>query len=339
VIGVGLLGAGHAARIQLQGWRTVPRARVVGIWNRTADRARALGDEFGVPHFDDLDDLLHHPDVAAIDIATAADTHLELATRAAKAGKHVLCQKPLADSYPAAEALVAACAAAGVRLMVNENFRWRAWYRAIKGVVDDGSLGALFSLRLSFRKSMAVVTPDRPAERIFERQPFLRHMRPLILLELGPHHIDVVRYLFGDPDGVYARTHKVTSLVDGEEVATVLLTYPDRTAVVDLSWASVGYPGEPNPDTLLLEGIDGTLRLSPAGEVTVTYRDGRCRDVPIDMEDAIERSWTAALGHFAEALEKDEPFETDGAFGLVTHRAVFAAYGSATSGRPVSLVA
>ncbi|MGH2377299.1 MAG: Gfo/Idh/MocA family protein [Candidatus Limnocylindria bacterium] len=338
MIGVGVVGAGHAARIQLRGWGAVPNARVVGLWDRTPERGRALADEFGVRCFEELDALVEDPAVVAVDVATALETHLEHVRRAANARRHVLCQKPLAETYPAAEALVAACAAAGVRLMVNENWRWRPWYRAIRGVIDGGSLGALFHLRLTFRKSMAVVTPDRPPERIFEHQPFLRHMRPLVLLELGPHHLDVVRYLFGDPHTVYARTHKVTSVVDGEEVATVLLGYPDRTAVVELSWASVGFPGEPNPDTLSLEGTDGTLRLTPEGAVNVIYRDGRRIDVPVDLDDAIQRSWTAALAHFADAIERSGPFETDGSYGLATHRAVLAAYRSAASGLPMPLV-
>ena len=85
-------------------------------------------------------------------------------------------------------------------------------------------------------------------------------MQPLIVLELGPHHFDIVRFLFGEPQDVYARMLKVTPAehVAGEEVATTLLGYPDRLAQVELSWASLGYPADAvNPDVLAIEGTEG----------------------------------------------------------------------------------
>src|SRR5918998_2143197 len=135
MIGIALLGAGYAARIQLECWREIPGATVVGIWNRSSERAHALAADFGVPSFDELDTLLAHPAVDAVDIATAVETHHDYAWRAAATGKHVLCQKPLAPSFAEAEALVRDCETAGVRLMVNENWRWRAWYIAVPDVL------------------------------------------------------------------------------------------------------------------------------------------------------------------------------------------------------------
>jgi predicted dehydrogenase len=99
VIGIALLGAGYAARIQLACWREIPGATVIGVWNRSAERAQTLAAELGVPSFDELDDLLGHPAVDAVDIATAVETHRDYALRAAASGKHVLCQKPLAPSF------------------------------------------------------------------------------------------------------------------------------------------------------------------------------------------------------------------------------------------------
>lgn len=340
MIGIALVGTGYAAAIQLDGWRQVPQARIVGLWGRTTDRARSLAAGHGVPHFDSLDALLAHPDVDAVDIATALETHRDYALLAAGAGKHVLCQKPLAASWADAEAIVQGCEAAGVRLMVNENWRWRPWYRTARAVLDRGDLGRVFSLRLAFRSTSAVATPGRPPERLFERQPFLRTMRPLIVLELGPHHFDVTRYLFGEPQEIYARTLKVTPAdhVAGEEVATALLGYPDRIAQVELSWASLGYPAEVvNADALTVEGTEGTLFVDPDGQVRTAFRDGRQETIAVDTIDAYRRSWTAALAHFATSLAHDRPFETSGADNLATLRLVFGAYESATTGRAVRL--
>ncbi len=159
-------------------------------------------------------------------------------------------------------------------------------------------------------------------------------MQPLIVLELGPHHFDIVRFLFGEPEDVYARTLKVTPAehVVGEEVATTLLGYADRLAQVELSWASLGYPADAvNPDVVAIEGTDGSLFVDHNGQLRLSRRDGRQERIAIDTTDAYRRSWQAALAHFAECLGTGEPFETSGTDNLHTLRLVFAAYDSAAT--------
>ncbi len=339
-VGIALLGAGYAGRIQMEGWSRTPAARVVGIWNRAPDRTRALATEYGVPAYDDLDALIADPAVDAVDIATAMETHLPYTRRAAAAGKHVLCQKPLAPTLAEAEAIVAVCDAAGVRLMTNENWRWRPWYRTARELIAGGAVGRPFSLTLAVRNSNAVSTPARPPEQLFARQPFLRTMTPLILLELGPHHLDVARFLFGEPESVYARTLKVrpATEVAGEEVASVMLGYPDRMAHVSLSWAAIGYPeSDVHQDTLAVEGTEGSLFIGPDGTVRLHHRDGRAETIAVETADAYQRSWTAALAHFAACLASGAPFETSGADNLRTLRLVFAAYTSADTGQAVAV--
>ena len=142
-------------------------------------------------------------------------------------------------------------------------------------------------------------------------------MQPLIGLELGPHHFDIVRFLFGEPDDVYARTLKVTPSehVAGEEIDGPV-RLPDRLAQVELSWASLGYPEDVvNPDVLAIEGTAGSLFVHHDGQVRVSYRDGG-KSEAVDTTDAYRASWRAALAHFAQCLARNEPFETSGADNL-----------------------
>ncbi len=339
MIRLALLGAGYAGRIQLQGWRTIPGVQVVGLWNRTTERAHDLGREFDVPVYQDVEALIARPDVDAVDVATVFETHRDLALKGAVAGKHVLCQKPLAPTYEDAAAIVDGCRRAGVRLMVNENWRWRPWYRAVRAVLDRGALGRPFALRLSLRTDAAVATPDRPPDRLFAQQPFMRTMDPLIMMEIGPHHFDVVRYLFGDPGGVYARSLRVSPHIAGDDVAVALLEYPDRSAIVELSWHAIGYTADRekrlHPDELLMEGTEASLVVPEDGQVRLASRDGRREVVPVDTTDGYRRSWRDALAHFAACLESGAPFETPGEHNLETLRLVFDAYESARSGQPV----
>ena len=339
-IGIGLLGGGYAARTQLRAWRLVPGARVVAIWNRTASRASALGREFGVDAVETLEALLTDDRIDAVDVATSVETHVEYALRVAAAGKHVLCQKPLATTLAEAEQIVDVCRAAGVRLMVNENWRWRPWYRVIRSLVDEGAVGRPFYLRIASRSAAAAATSPDPSAHPFEDQPFLRTLQPLILLEIGPHYFDVARYLFGDPSGVFAQTLKVTppERVLGEEVASALLLGPDRLAVIELSWASFGYDEPVQPDSLALEGTEGALLLSTDGALRLCRLDGTVRQIDLDLSDYYVRSWAAALRHFTECLAIGAEFETAGDQNLGTLRLVFAAYESASNNRVVDLV-
>ena len=329
-LGIALLGAGYAGRIQAAAWQQIPEAQLVGVWDRSEAAARALGAALGVPVFIDLDALLSRSDVQAVDIATSVDAHREPALRAAAAGKHVLCQKPLAPSMEDAVAIVEGCRQAGVRLMVNENWRWRPWYRATRAMLDRGTLGRPFSLHLSLRTDAAVVTPQRPADRLFDGRTFMRTMDPLIMFELGPHYFDIVRYLFGDPDRIYARTFKVSQHVTGEDVASAFLEYSDRTAAVELTWHAIGHTADRSkrlhPDTLQIDGTEGHLAVDEDGQVRIRHRDGREETVQIDTTDAYLRSWRDALQHFAACLISGAPFETSGEQNLGTLALVFAAY-------------
>jgi len=341
MIGIALLGAGFAGRRQAAGWRASKDARLVGIWSRTHANSESLAADYDTEAYQDLDALITSPLVDAVDIATAMESHLALAIRAAEAGKNVLCQKPLAPNLAEARRLVDSCDQAGVRLMVNENFRWRPWYRTIRELLDAGTIGKPFYLRLDARSGWALTTRDRPSQQVFASQAFLRTMTPLILLEVGVHYLDIVRCLFGDPDQVYARTLKITprDVVRGEDVASLMLAYPDRTAVVEMSWASSGYGDETEfqPDIVAIEGSAGTLFLERSGQVRSVDRDGLTRSVAVDTAGYAEASWAAPLQHFVDRLEDGGPFETSGVYGLETLRMVFQSYRSARTGAAINL--
>lgn len=337
MIGVAVFGAGYAGTTQLRGWAQIPSARLAGVYDPSPERRQAAAQNFGVKTFDDPDALLDAPGVDAVDIATPVGTHREAARRAAARGKAVLCQKPLSVSYDDARGLVQDCEDAGVRLMVNENWRWRAWYRAARALIDEGGLGRLRYLRLALRTPQAVATGSVPRERVMERQPFLRTLQPLILFELGPHHLDVMRFLFGDPETVFARTLKLADYVAGEEMASASFGYPDRIAQVDLSWASMIEPDAYQPDTMTLEGSEGTLRLDTAGKLSLVRQNEEVVPVEIDGADFYQRSWTAALAHFAASLEAGTPFETSGTQNLGTLKLLFGAYRSAREGRQIDV--
>jgi predicted dehydrogenase len=333
VIGIALLGAGYAARIQLRGWLRVPNARVVGLWNRSTERGRALAGELDVPCFDDLQELVRHPDVSAVDVATALDTHLAMTRVAAAAGKHVLCQKPLAPTLVEARAMVDTCERAGVRFMVAEMWRHLPWFRDLRRHLDAGAIGEPYHLRVvGARRAMRRESP------VNENQPYFAAMPMLIVYEMMIHWIDPARYLLGEVETVYARTRRVNPAIAGEDWALVVLAHADgATSQLDGSWANDAEPPGPTREgDVVLEGTDGVLHVAPherelrlvrlGGETTVVAR------YP-DVAESFQRAFDGCIGDFADAVRAGRPFESSAADNLKTLGATLAAYESARIGQ------
>ncbi len=140
-----VLGCGHISPFHLRAWARIEGVEIVALANRTLEKAQARAREFGVPleHvYSDYRELVERERLDFVDIATAPHIHREQAESAARHGLPVLCQKPLAPSLEDARAMAAACAAAGVLLSVNENWRWSSWYRELKRLMLEGTIGA-----------------------------------------------------------------------------------------------------------------------------------------------------------------------------------------------------
>lgn len=121
-----MIGTGSIAAHHMLGWKAVPGVEVVALANRTRDKAVSLGREFGVSEghvYSDYREMLAREELDFVDVATAPHFHREAVLAAAGRGVHVLCQKPFAGSVEEAREMVAACNAAGVRCVVNENWR------------------------------------------------------------------------------------------------------------------------------------------------------------------------------------------------------------------------
>ncbi len=151
---VGLVGTGFWSEKHLQAWSRIPNVHITALCNRSRDKLLAKAAKYGVPEdqlYDSIERMLADADIHVVDIVTGADTHLDFVRKAAAAGKHIMCQKPFAPSIAEAEEIVKISDAAGVRLMVTENWRWLQPFQVIKRVLNSGELGKVNLIRLSIR--------------------------------------------------------------------------------------------------------------------------------------------------------------------------------------------
>jgi predicted dehydrogenase len=332
-----LIGCGFFAINHLQGWNDAKGAEIVAICDRSPERLKIAGDQFGIAsRYADAAEMLAKEKLDFIDIATTAPSHRALAELGAQHKLAVICQKPLAPTLADAKAIVAACAKANVPLMVHENFRWQPPIQKVKHIIDAGEIGDVFWGRVSFRSAYDV----------FSSQPYLADGERFIVEDLGIHALDVARFLFGDVLNVSARIKRINPKIRGEDVATMLLDHGDGAAsVVDCSYATRNEE-ELFPQTLLeIDGVRGTLRLGANYMLTVTSNDvTRKEDVSPPMLPWASRPWhniqqSVALieQHWADCLCEGREPQTSGRDNLKTFALVEAVYLSARELRTVRL--
>ena len=332
-----LIGCGFFAVNQMHGWNDLADVEIVAICDRDPERLKIVGDQFGVARrYADAQQMFTDGGFDFVDIATTVTSHRALVELAASHKVPSICQKPFAPTLADAKAMVDAADAAGVPLMIHENFRWQTPILAVRAVLDSGAIGTPFWGRVSFRSGFDV----------FSGQPYLAKGKRFIIEDLGIHSLDIARYLFGDASRMTARTRRVNPDIAGEDVATMLLDHDGGlTSIVDVSYASK-LPVEPFPETFVeIDGTKGTLRLSKDYRLVVHGPDGTSETtVAPNLLPWASRPWhniqeSVALiqKHWIERLAAGKEPDTSGRDNLKTFALVEAAYLSAERGETVEI--
>ena len=198
---VGMIGAGSWARRHLEAWKENGDAEVVGIWNRTAVRAKALSEEFAIPRVEeDVGSLIHATDVDIISISMPHNLHYPLSIKAIKAGKHVFCEKPLAMNLREANDMWNEAERAGVKAGIQFSHRIDPTLMHLHDLVNDGYLGSIQHAEVR----MCVDSGWRDG-----RFPLVWRLDKSIagagaLGDLGVYAIDMARWLVGEISHVCA---------------------------------------------------------------------------------------------------------------------------------------
>jgi D-xylose 1-dehydrogenase (NADP+, D-xylono-1,5-lactone-forming) len=327
----GILGAARIARNSfVPGVRGSSQAQLHAVASRDLERARAFATEFEIPRaYGSYTELLADQDVDAVYIAVPNNLHVEWTIAAARAGKHVLCEKPLAASASEAERARTACAAAGVLLM--EGFMWRhhIQHRRVWELIDGGAIGEPTFIRASF--SFRVSRPRAGATPNVRLQSALQGGS---LMDVGCYGVNAARWLFGsEPTEVIGQ-----QIVDDEygvdlSFGAVLRFDGNRQAVVDSSLTRAA------SNTYTIEGTEGSVRVERAfrpdtnpGRVTRQHPNQEPELEEIPAED----QFTREVDHFIESVAVGRllsPAED----GVNQAKVIEALKQSAETGRSVSL--
>ena len=189
-LGIGIVGSGFIAAAHAEAFARLPRATVRAVASRSAGRAAEFAARWGIPAWlTDFRELAGRPDVDVVCIAAPNALHKDIAVAAARAGKHVICEKPLARTLREADEMISACEAAGVLLMYAEEICFAPKYVRAKELADEGALGDVYLVRQTEQH----YGPHSDWFWDVERSG------GGVLMDMGCHGIEFARWVLGKP--------------------------------------------------------------------------------------------------------------------------------------------
>ncbi|MFC5931595.1 Gfo/Idh/MocA family protein [Cryobacterium melibiosiphilum] len=316
---IAVIGAGYWGPNLARNFSASPDWELVAICDLDATRAQALADRVGgAPAvFTDLDELLAQVELDAVAVATPARTHNGVVMAALRAGKHVLVEKPLADTHDRGVAMVQEAAARGLTLMADHTYCYTPAVLKIRELIAEGALGDLLFID-SVRINLGLVQPDVD-----------------VFWDLAPHDLSIIDFII--PGGLRptaVSAHGADPLGSGK-ACIGYLTVPlagDAIAHVHVNWLS--------PTKIRRMVIGGTLRtlvwddLNPQQRLSIYDRGVDLTQQTVDGVDRaastvsyrLGDTWSPALpetealgvmaAEFAASIRDNRPARTDGEAGL-----------------------
>jgi 1,5-anhydro-D-fructose reductase (1,5-anhydro-D-mannitol-forming) len=329
-LGWGILGCGDITdRRGAPAIKAQPQSRLVAVQSRTRSRALGVLAMHGaVRAYGSRDELLADPEVQAVYVATEHHRHRDDVIAAAEAGKHVLCEKPMANSVADCRQMIEACRAAGVALQVAYYRRYYPKLVRMKELLDSGAIGEPVSaqIHLTGRLSPATITPSN-----WRLNAELSGGGALV--DTGSHRLDLLCWLLGEPDRVAAFAECREFPIEAPDTETLLIRMASGVHVT----SHHGYRTR-SDDQFEITGTLGQLTATPVDGPElqlVAWDGGKC---------PTRQSW--ALPHhqnvhsplfedFTLRILAGEPPRYSGEDGLQASRIIEAAYESARTGRVV----
>jgi predicted dehydrogenase len=330
-----LAGAGFFAQFHADAWQRTRGVRLTAVADLDHDKARAFASRWGIPAvYPDAGEMVSREKPDFLDIATGPEMHRELVELAASEKVTAISQKPMAPTVEDCEAMVHACARAGVRLFVHENWRWQPWYREAKRIEVSGLLGRVFHLGFRMRNG------DGRGLEPYTLQPYFRRMPRFLIFETLVHFLDTFRFLGGEIASVYCRTDRINPVIAGEDYAVLQLCFQSSAhGLIDANRISGPLPLDPTFGTMSIEGDEATVRMDGNGRLfVIAYGDEEREHVYHIPQTGYRGDSILALHeHFVDCLLDGRLCESEGREYLRTIRAVAAAYKSAETNQPVEL--
>jgi UDP-N-acetyl-2-amino-2-deoxyglucuronate dehydrogenase len=338
IIGCGVIAPTHAAAV-----RALPNADVIAVTDVVPDKAKTFADEHGVAWEAGLDALLARPDIDVVSVCVPSGLHAEVGIQAARAGKHLVMEKPIDISVAAADRLLDAADSAGVLLTVISQHRFDPGPRRLRELVDQGRLG-----RLTLGDAVIKWYRSQGYYDSGDWRGTWATDGGGALMNQGIHYVDLLCWIMGEVGEVTALCATQAHAIEVEDVALALLRF--RSGAVGVLQASTAvYPGL--PERLEISGTGGTV-IVEAGEIRVLELvgekgeagaygrgpgpvSGPAATAAADPAAVAAAAHQAQLADFLAALGSERQPCVTGEEARTSLALISAVYESARTGRPV----
>lgn len=338
MIKIGILGCGKIAQVRhIPEYADNPNVQLVGFYNPTKSRAEDMAAKYGGVVYETAQELLNNPEIDAVSVCAANYAHAELAIAAMKAGKHVLCEKPMAVTLEDCEAMVKVSQETGKFLMIGQNQRITPAHKLARKLIDEGAIGNVLTFRTSFGHGGPETWAIKPGKDtwFFDKKKAAMGA----MADLGIHKTDLIQYLLNDQ--VVSTTAKLTTMdkrgADGELIGVddnAICIYEMSRGVIGTMTASWTYYAAEDNSTVIY-GTKGEIRIydDPVHSVILKKVDGEVENFDIEqIQTNDNQTKSGIIDLWVDCLINNQTPEISAESVVSAMRAVFASIESSEKG-------
>lgn len=218
-LGFGVIGCGRIAPKHTESIVALSDAELIAVYDVVPEKAESLAQKYNVEAYSDYQELLQREDIDIVTIATPSGSHAEIGIAAAKAGKHVMVEKPMAMTLAEADLLIKTCRDCGVKLAVIHQNRFNKSIKLLRAALEAGRFGKL-------THGQATIRWNRNQE-YYDQAPWrgTKLQDGGVLMNQSIHNIDLLQWMLGEVDTVFGYTATALRQIEMEDVGTAVLKF------------------------------------------------------------------------------------------------------------------
>ena len=337
-IKIGIIGAGSFSEFHLEGLERIKEAEVLVICDLDEENARAKAEKYNIPMWcTDYNEILNNDEIDAVIVITGDQAHRKITVDALNAGKHVLCEKPMALNMDDCRAMIDASKASGKKLMIGQICRYTPGFVKAKELVEEGVIGELFYVESEYAHDYSKIGGNGGWRVTPERHQFLGG---------ACHAMDLLRWIAGDPYEVFAYSnHKMLTDWPVDDCTIAVMKVPND--VIGKVFNSSGCKRAYTMRTVLY-GSKGTIIVDNKSPLLELYKSDICgqeRNFGRDQQNIKMQLIVALADHntygeiteFLDCIINDKDIVMTGEEGASTVSACLSVVESTKTGVPVKV--
>ena len=340
---IGIIGCGKIAQVRhIPEYIANEEAQIVGFFDADDQRCQEIAAKYGGKAYSSAAELFADPAIDAVSVCVANFAHADLSIQALKAGKHVLCEKPMAITLEECQTMLAEAEKAGKRLLIGQNQRLAKAHAKAKELVAAGEIGRVITFRTFFGHGGPETWSITPGKNTW----FFDKKRAAMgaMADLGIHKTDMLRYILGQD--IVRTTARLLTLdkrgADDQLIGVddnAICIYETSGGAFGTMTASWTYYGQEDNSTVLY-GTKGIMRIydDPAHSIVVVPKEGEVKYYDLEkIQTNDDQTASGVIDEFVEAVSQNRPSVLDAGDVIRSMKAVFASIRSSEEGRPVDV--